>query len=91
MLLARSHTSPSGSSPQVRGRRGRISGARGEAGLIPAGAGQTSDLNLIDEPWAGSSPQVRGRLKTAFTSLIAARLIPAGAGQTGYAPRRSDK
>ena len=51
-------------------------------GLIPAGAGQTTDPGA-GFPWdVGSSPRVRGRPIPQQRSAPCSGLIPAGAGQT---------
>ena len=52
------------------------------AGLIPAGAGQTGCHSFAPLDGRGSSPRVRGRLLKQVSAQVASGLIPAGAGQT---------
>ena len=71
-----------GSSPRVRGRPRRTSLGYVVTGLIPAGAGQTTQQNLALQTQQGSSPRVRGRPMDLQLRQPRLRLIPAGAGQT---------
>ena len=75
-------TSPPGSSPRVRGRRGFLPRKRWTLGLIPAGAGQTFSLKV---PTVCGTAHPRGcgadRPHRPRPQLRAG-LIPAGAGQT---------
>ena len=71
-----------GSSPQVRGRPPAAALAHRDVGLIPAGAGQTSESGRR-KPAAGAHPRRCGA-DNLCRGLSPARrwLIPAGAGQT---------
>ncbi len=72
----------SGSSPQVRGTRGRGSGICVEGPVHPRRCGEHSaDVDLTVAA-SGSSPQVRGTLHRRPYPRLARRFIPAGAGNT---------
>ena len=71
-----------GSSPRVRGRRLNIVRVHERPRLIPAGAGQTVEVDPGPLRVTGSSPRVRGRHDSCASGRGQGGLIPAGAGQT---------
>ena len=71
---------PLGSSPRVRGRAARPRAGRRATGIIPAGAGKSFHVELV-ERGGGSSPRVRGRGRRGLRGRLLGGIIPAGAGK----------
>ena len=78
-----------GSSPQVRGTSGPRSSRQRHQRLIPAGAGNIRERDIVGTNIPGSSPQVRGTLRGSGSTGETLGLIPAGAGNisNSVAPR----
>ena len=71
-----------GSSPRMRGTLGRLIHLSEDPGIIPAYAGNTSDVfEILPVAW-GSSPRMRGTLHRNATAFRHLGIIPAYAGNT---------
>ena len=75
-------SSPSGSSPRMRGKRAHRLGLCGLQRIIPAHAGQTTKPTAAERSAYGSSPRMRGKLRHTLHIVDTDRIIPAHAGQT---------
>ena len=71
-----------GSSPRVRGTRSYGDTGIGTAGIIPACAGNTWNVELMPYIVAGSSPRVRGTHLLGVIDDNRPGIIPACAGNT---------
>ena len=78
--------SRAGSSPLTRGKPVRASRCLARLGLIPAHAGKTAGIGLVEDAEAGSSPLTRGKRSPVYPAGHARGLIPAHAGKTTRCP-----
>ena len=90
LAIALVDTEPvTGSSPRVRGTRGRQLRARRAHRFIPACAGNSSHQRALLDTANGSSPRVRGTPLLQLALAGGHRFIPACAGNSRRKPRPS--